>query len=173
METQNTEVATQLPAGTWTLDPARSTVTITAKKLGVITVPATLTVTSSSIEIGADHEVTAVEVVVDAASYTSSNDKRDEHVRSADFLDAEAHPEIVFRSGPLTGLQADGTVTIKGGTYPVSVTVDQVVVDGESATFAATATVDRNSMGVDKLPSLVISRALQLSVSATAVRSES
>lgn len=151
METQNTDVATQLPSGTWTLDPARSTVSITAKKLGVITVPATLTVTSSSIEVGADHEVAAVEVVVDAGSYTSSNDKRDEHVRSADFLDADSHPDIVFRS----------------------VTVDQVAVDGESATFAATATVDRTSIGVDKLPSLVISRALQLSVSATAVRSES
>ena len=163
---------TQLPTGTWTLDPAATTIIVSAKKLGVFTIPATLTVVSGTIDIGDDHQVTNVDIVADASSYTSKNPKRNEHITSADFLDADAHPTIVFRSGNVTssdgGLTSNGTVTIKGQTSPIDVSVSNVDLDGATGSFVATATVDRNAIGVDKLPALVIGRHLDITVSATA-----
>ena len=47
----NTTTTTQLPTGTWTLDPTATTITVSAKKLGLFTIPATLTVVSGTIEI--------------------------------------------------------------------------------------------------------------------------
>ena len=163
---------TQLPAGTWTLDPEATTVTVSAKKLGLFTIPATLTVVSGTIEVGEDHEVTNVDIVADATSYTSKNAKRNEHVVGADFLDAGEHPTIVFRSGGVAssadGLNASGTVTMKGQTSPIEVTVSEVAVSGSTGSFVAAATVDRNAIGVDKMPSFIIGSQLDIAVSATA-----
>ena len=168
----NTTTTTQLPTGTWTLDPTATTVTVFAKKLGLFTIPATLTVVSGSIEIGDDHQVTNVEVIADASSYASKNAKRNEHVTSPDFLDAEAHPTVAFRAGDVTpsgaGHASTGTVTVKGQTTPMNVAVSNVDVDGATGSFVATATVDRNAIGVDKMPALIIGRNLEIIVNATA-----
>jgi len=67
-------------------------------------------------------------VVVDTASVFSNHDKRDEHLRNADFLDVRAHPEAVFEA---TGYEAapDGTgrlrgnLTLLGQTRPVELAV--------------------------------------------------
>ena len=100
MTTNNT--TTQLPTGTWTLDPSATTITVSAKKLGLFTIPATLTVISGTIDIDDDHQVTNVDIVADASSYASKNPKRNEHITGADFLNADAHPTIVFRSDDVT-----------------------------------------------------------------------
>lgn len=170
-----TSIATTqtLPTGTWQLDPTQTTITVTAKKLGFYAVPATLTVTSGTIEIGDDNQVASVEVIADAGSYTSKNAKRNEHIRSADFLDVEHHPTLTFRAGTVTPTaashRADGSVTVKGVEHPLSVEVSDVAVDAERASFEAIATVDRTAIGVDALPTLVIGRELQLHVTATAL----
>ena len=165
---------TELPTGTWTLDPSATTITVSAKKLGLFTIPATLTVVSGTIDIDDDHQVTNVDIVADASSYTSKNPKRNEHITGADFLDADAHPTIVFRAGNVTssdvGLTSRGTVTIKGQTTPINVTVSNVNIDGATGSFGATATVDRNTIGIDKMPALIIGRHLDITVNATAMR---
>ncbi|MEL6890144.1 MAG: YceI family protein [Actinomycetota bacterium] len=164
--------APQLPTGTWILDPSATTITVSARKLGVFTVPATLAVVSGTIDIDDDHHVTNVDIVADASSYTSKNPKRNEHITGADFLDADAHPTIVFRAHQVTpsnsGLTSKGTVTIKGRTAPIDVAVSAVEVAETAGAFVATATVDRNTIGVDKLPGLVIGRRLDITVNATA-----
>lgn len=165
---------TTLPTGTWQLDTSATTVTVTAKKLKVITVPAALTVTGGTIEIDDDHQVVDVRIEADAASYASKNPKRNAHVVSEDFLDAASHPTISFNAGSLTstadGYRANGTVTVKGTTSPIEVAVSDVAVDDTSGSFTATATIDRTVIGVDKMPSFVIDRDLQLTVAATATR---
>ena len=176
MTAQQNDTKRDLPTGTWRLDPSQTTVTVTAKKLGFFTVPATLAMSSGTIEIDADHQVTAVDVVADASSYTSKNAKRNEHVVSADFLDANNHPELRFRTGKVTrtatGYRADGSVAVKGQASPIDVDITEVDVDAGRGSFVATATIDRTAIGVDKLPSLVIGRELQLTVTATALVSE-
>ena len=162
-----------LPRGTWRLDPDRTVIRVTAKKLGVFPVTATLAMSAGTIEIAEDHRVVAVAVAVDAGSYASRSAARNDHIRSADFLDAEHHPELVFTAEQVMpvadGYQADGTITVKGETFPLQVNVSNVEVDAGSGSFGATATIDRNAIGVSKLPSFVIGRNLELTVSAVAV----
>lgn len=162
-----------LPAGTWRLDPDRTTITVTATKLGVFTVPATLTMSAGTIEIGSEHQVACVEVVADAGSYTSRNAKRNDHIRGADFLDADNHPDLLFTAEQVRrvahGYQTAGSVTIKGETFPLEVDISDVGFDAGSGSFVATATIDRDAVGVGKLPSLVIGRNIDLSVAATVV----
>jgi len=67
-------------------------------------------------------------VVIDAASVWTDNERRDEHVRGDDFLDAEDHPEIVFEAsgGEVTGENAGtvtGDLTILGETRPLTLDV--------------------------------------------------
>ena len=89
---------TQLPAGTWQLDTGATTVNVSVKKLGLFTIPATLAVASGTIEIDANHEVAGVDITVDASSYSSKNAKRNKSVLGSDFLDADNHATISFRT---------------------------------------------------------------------------
>ncbi|MEL6982188.1 MAG: YceI family protein [Actinomycetota bacterium] len=164
---------TTLPTGTWVLDPS-TTITVTATKLGFLKVPATLALTSGTVEIDDQHQVTGVSVTADAGSYASPNDKRNEHVRSADFLAADDHPTIRFEAGTCrpsgSGYTADGSATVKGTTTPLAVTISDVTVTDGTASFTATATIDRTAVGVDKMPSFIIGRQLDLVVNASATR---
>ncbi len=67
---------TALPTGTWQLDTSATTVTVSARKMGMLTVPADLTVTTGTIEINDSHDVVSVNIAADAASYKSKNGKR-------------------------------------------------------------------------------------------------
>ena len=169
-----TTSTTSLPTGTWQLDTSATTITVAARKMGMFTIPAKLTVTSGSIEIDDNHNVVNVDVVADASSYTSKNAKRNEHVLGEDFLDASTHPTISFRTGAVAsgdaGYRANGTVTIKGQTSPIDVTVTDVQFTDSDGSFTAAATIDRNAVGVDKLPTFVVGRNLELTVSAKATR---
>ena len=172
MSTHQAQSVRTLPSGVWKLDPTQTTIAVTAKKLGLISVPGTLTMSAGTIEINGDHQVVSVEVIADAASYTTGNTKRDEHVRSADFLDVDRHPHLAFRTGDVastpSGYRANGALTVKGETFPLNVDISSVEFDARSSSFVATATVDRTAIGVDKFPSFFVGRDLQLAVAAFA-----
>jgi polyisoprenoid-binding protein YceI len=173
MTIQTSSNTQALPTGIWQLDPSQTTITVTAKKLGVFTVPATLTASAGTIEIDVDHQVVNVEIVADATSYSSGNAKRDQHVRGSDFLDADNHPTITFRTGNVTATAdgrylANGSATAKGQTSPLAVDIDGVEFDALTGSFEASAEIDRTAVGVDKMPALVIGRTLSLVVSAKA-----
>ncbi len=165
---------TALPTGTWKLDTSATAITVAARKMGMFTIPADLTVSSGTIEIDSNHQVVNVEIVADAASYASKNAKRNEHVLSDDFLDASTHPTISFRAGAVvlggSGYSANGTVTIKGQTSPVDVTITNVQFTDSDGSFTASAIIDRKAIGVDKMPTFVVGRNLELTVSAKAIR---
>lgn len=65
-----------------------------------------------------------VEVAIKAASIDTGNDKRDDHLRSDDFLAAATHPEITFVSDRIEmsgdGYVAHGQLTIRGVSRPVA-----------------------------------------------------
>ena len=176
MATPDTNQRSDLPVGVWAIDPARSSITVTATKLGLFRVPATLSLASATIEIDGEHHVVGVEAVVEAGSYASKNAKRNEHVRGSDFLDADDHPQLSYTAASVErsedGYIAEGAVTVKGRTSPVTLAIADITVDGDRGSFVATATLDRNQLGIDALPSIVIGRTLQLTIAAEAVRSE-
>lgn len=165
-----------LPVGVWRLDPARTTITVTATKLGFFSVPATLAVSAGTIKIDTDQQVAAAEIIADAGSYTSRNDKRNDHVRSSDFLDADNHTDLVFQAETVKpidgGYRAEGSVTVKGHRSPLTIDITDVEVHADHGSLTATATVDRNAIGISKLPSFIIGRQLQISATAHAVRAD-
>ena len=65
-----------------------------------------------------------VEVTIEAASIDTGHEQRDGHLRSTDFLDAENHPQLVFKSTKIEqrdgGLQVTGELTMRGVTREVS-----------------------------------------------------
>lgn len=169
-------MSSKLPIGNWSIDTSATLVTVTVKKLGVITVRATLDVVSGSIEIDNDHEVSSVEIVADATSYASPNAKRNQHVVSDDFLDAETYPTISMKASSATAsgetYLCSGTVTVKGQSAPIGFTITDLAIQGSTATFNATASVDRQDIGISKMPSLIIGSTLGIEVSAVATTAE-
>lgn len=159
---------TNLPDGTWTIDPDRTTLTVTVQKMKFISVPATLDLSSGHIEI-ANGAVTSVEVVADAASYKSSSGMRNKEVVGKKFLDAENHPTITFSaSNPSATTHIGGTVQIKGKNSPIAFAITDLEVSDSLASFTATSTVDRMAAGVDMMPAFVIAPELEIKVSAVA-----
>ncbi|HEY2730147.1 MAG TPA: YceI family protein [Polyangia bacterium] len=72
-----------------------------------------------------------VDVTIDARAIDSRDAKRDEHLRSADFLDVANHPSVTFRStrveapsGPRGDLRVTGDLTIRGVSRPVTLEVE-------------------------------------------------
>ena len=169
-----TTQTTALPTGTWELDASATTITVTARKLGLFSIPADLTVAAGTIEIDGDHTVVNVDIVADAASYKSKSTKRNKHVLSDDFLDVATHPTISFRTGAVVpngrNYRASGTVTIKGQTSPVEVIVTDVQFADSEGSFTASATIDRKAIGVGNVPTFVVAPELELTVSAKATR---
>ena len=74
------------------------------------------------------NSVSDIEVTIQADSVFTNHDKRDDHLRGGDFLDADGHPEITFvgtaatATGPTSG-QVTGDLTILGVTQPVTLEV--------------------------------------------------
>ena len=76
----------------------------------------------------ADPKTTSLEAVIDARGLWTGEPDRDAHLKSADFLDVEHHPEIRFRAkgGKVLGprdFQVTGELTIRGITRPVTLDV--------------------------------------------------
>src|SRR5271156_2221976 len=87
-------------------------------------------------------------VDIQVASLHTGIRKRDEHLRSADFFDAERFPEIsvvVTALEPTSGAAAAlrATFTIKGVTAPVPLPVRAILLDDGSVRVSAKTEVDR------------------------------
>jgi len=140
--------------GDWTVVPDQSTVTVKSKSMwGIAPVKVRFT------EFSGDGEITAPQTVsgrvdIKAASVRTGIGKRDDHLRSADFFEAEKYPDIsvvVTSAEAITGdtvdLRAD--LTIKGTTKPVALKTRVTPVGDGGMRLSAQATVNRQDFGVD------------------------
>jgi polyisoprenoid-binding protein YceI len=100
-----------------------------------------------------------VEVTIPLSGLNAHYDAFDEHLRSADFFDAEKFPNVTFKSTSVKAagkdkLKVTGDLTIKGITKPVvlDVTINKIGIQPmakrEAAGFSATATVKRTDFGL-------------------------
>ena len=98
-----------------------------------------------------------VDVEIDAASIDTRDDQRDGHLRSADFLDAENHPTITFKSTKISGsgpsFTVIGDLTIHGVTKPVEIdaTYEGQGKDpwgGERIAFSGETKINRKNFGL-------------------------
>src|SRR5579883_981191 len=83
----------------WTIDTSHSEVTFTVKHMMVSKVTGSFNVFKGSLEIDEEHpENSWVEAEAETASVDTRDERRDGHLRSADFFDAEKYPVITFKS---------------------------------------------------------------------------
>ena len=144
-------------AGTWTIDQVHTHVGFVIKHMMVSKVRGHFGAFSGQIVTAGDPLASSVTASIDVASIDTSNDMRDDHIRSADFFDAEHHPAMTFTS---TGIRAeddrfflDGDLTIRGVTRPVALAIETPEFGpgpqgGMKAGFSATAEINRGDFGV-------------------------
>lgn len=151
----------ELPApGRWTLDPAHSAVGAVAQHLGISSVRGHFTEFSGQIRIAARVEESSVTATIAAASIDTGNEQRDEHLRSADFLDIDTFPEITYRStdglvpaGP-DRWTVRGELTMRDHTHPVDLDLTYLGTGadpwgGTRAAFRATAELRRGDFAMN------------------------
>lgn len=106
-----------VPEGTWQVDPAHSSVEFHVKHMMIATVKGRFTAFEGTLEAG--EKGAQASGTVQVASIDTHEPKRDEHLRSPDFFDVAAYPEIRFQSSRIEPGQGEsfrivGDLTIKG-----------------------------------------------------------
>ena len=109
----------------WNLDPAHSEITFKVRHMMISNVKGEFKNFSIDLE-SADDEFKNVKAnaTIDTASISTNNTDRDNHLKSAEFFNAEAHPQITFETDSLNEEEVTGNLTINGVTKPVKLDVD-------------------------------------------------
>jgi polyisoprenoid-binding protein YceI len=146
--------------GTWKIDPAHTDVSFSAKHLMITTVRGKFDRVEGALELDEERPTRSRgEIRVGAASLSTGFEARDQHLRSADFFDAQNHEWIVVRTTSVE--PADGgeykvtaDVTIRGETRPVTFDVEFLgttpgMTGARHAGFSARARVNRTDWGLN------------------------
>lgn len=174
---------------TWTLDPAHSAVTFSAKHMMITTVRGSMKIADFDLKFDPDSaDVSSVRVSLDAASIDTAQDARDQHLRSADFLDTDEFATIDFastrieRNGSATTGKIHGDLTIRGTTRPVVLDAEFAGVvpnmqGGQRAAFSASTKIDREEFGLTWNVALeqggfLVSKQIKIEIDIAAVSSE-
>jgi len=146
-----------LTAGTWKIDNNHSEVSFKIRHL-MSKVRGTFDTFSGVIVVTDDIATAQATADIDVSSVNTRNTDRDTHIRSGDILGTEAFPNLTFAT---SGVRADGgdyvvdgTLTVKGVSRPVSLTVEFNGVGpdpwgGTRAGFTASTTISRKDFGID------------------------
>jgi polyisoprenoid-binding protein YceI len=139
--------------GTWTLDEDRSSFSFKNKTMwGLSNVTGRFTEFSGDGRVEAGGAVSGL-LHVKAATVTTGIKQRDNHLRSADFFDAENHPDITVTVNGVDSAGADGLnvradLSIRGNTIALPMKVRAEVLDDGAVRLTATTTVEREQLGV-------------------------
>ncbi|GAC1324952.1 MAG: YceI family protein [Chloroflexota bacterium] len=143
----------------WTIDTAHSVVEFSVRHMMISNVKGRFNKVQGTIkDVAADPTLSSVAVEVDPASVNTGDEKRDGHLKSADFFDVENFPLITFKSTRIEGRRENFTVTgdltIKDQTRPITL---QATFNGEgkspfghtAASFTATTSLNRKEWGLN------------------------
>lgn len=127
-------LALPLPASaeTWTLDPAHTIVNFRVRYMMISWVRGVFGKVKGEAAYVPGRPATArVAVEIEAASIDTQHERRDTHLKSADFIDVEKHPAIAFKSKGVRNARAEGfdlvgDLTIRGVTKEVVLKVEDV-----------------------------------------------
>lgn len=159
------------PVGRYEIDTSRSTVRFRTRHLfGLAPVRGTFAIRGGTIEVAEPPTGSTAHAEIDAASFRTGNPARDKTVRSARFLGASRYPVMTFVSERLTPPTVPGTLTVRGVTRPVALSIEHLEVEPGSFTARAAVRIDRTEFGVTASPGMA-GRRLDLTVEIRCVRS--
>jgi polyisoprenoid-binding protein YceI len=150
--------AEALAADKYALDHAHTTVGFSVKHMVITSVKGTFGEFDGTIEFDEeDLTKTSASGAIQVASIDTNNEKRDAHLTSGDFFDAEKHPEILFASKKVEsrkdGHVMIGDMTIRGVTKEIEIPFELVgkITDPMGNVrigLRATAEINRQDFGV-------------------------
>lgn len=152
------ETATKTATATgWILDATHSELVFKVKHLMITNVKGEFRKFSAKIG-GPDFTKGPITVEIDAASIFTNEDKRDGHLRSADFFDVEKYPTLTFKSTSVTPVKDDqyllkGILTIKGVSKEIALDVEFGGLQkdpwgNEKAGFSLSGKINRQDFGL-------------------------
>jgi polyisoprenoid-binding protein YceI len=172
-----------IPAGTYNVDPAHSSVGFEVRHMGIATVRGAFRKFQGTVDATGDAPV--LQGSVDVSTVDTGDAQRDGHLASPEFFDAENHAEITFSSTAGEALEGgqirlNGEITIKGITKPIELT-GVVAENGadpwgnERIGLELSATIDRRDFDLkwnQTLPNgnLLVSHDVKLLLSVSAVK---
>lgn len=143
--------------GKWTIDPAHTTVGFSVRHL-MSKVNGTFSEVSGQIVTGPGPSGSTATAVIALSSVSTGNHMRDNHLRSADFFDAESSPTMTFTSTALApsngSWRLGGDLTIRDVTRHVELEVEFLGIDptglqGETRIgFSARGAISRRDLGI-------------------------
>jgi polyisoprenoid-binding protein YceI len=119
---------TRIQSGTYTIDPAHTSVEFGVRHLMISTVKGRFADVKGTVELPESGEP-RLDVEIGTASIDTRNEQRDGHLRSGDFFDTDTYPTLRFVSTRAErsddGWKVTGDLTIKDVTKPVVLTVTE------------------------------------------------
>ena len=144
-------------AQTYIVDPSHTTIEFKVKNMGLMYVKGVFEKFKGTVDIDeADITKSNVDVSIETASLNTGINKRDNHLRSADFFDVAKFPAMTFVSTKVEGgtdkdkLKVTGNLTIKGIAKPITLTVEgpKSLQGNLKLGASAAATTNRQDFGV-------------------------
>lgn len=141
---------------TWQVDPSHSTIGFSVRHLMISKVRGRFGAFSA--ELKDDGGFSAVTASIETGSIDTREDKRDAHLRSADFFDSEKHPKMTFESTRVEQRNdgryvVRGDLTIRGTTKEVAMDVELLGKakdpwGNDRVAFTGKTTIDRVEFGL-------------------------
>src|SRR5262249_13342398 len=154
-------IASAASAATWSIDPAHTNVQFSVRHMMLSNVTGEFGKVSGTVQGDQAAPATAaIEATIDATSINTREPKRDEHLKSPDFLDVAKYPTITFKSKKIEpagagSFKVTGDLTLHGVTKEVVLDVSDVtpaIKDPMGKTRAgahATMKIDRKDFGIN------------------------
>ncbi|HRO42198.1 MAG TPA: YceI family protein [Flavipsychrobacter sp.] len=177
-----------MEATKWQIDSTHSEVQFKVKHMMISTVTGYLSSFNATVVTNGDDFTTAkVEFTADLSSISTNNEQRDTHLKSADFFDAENHPQIKFVGEKLEKVDDEnfvlhGNLTIRGTTKPVKLQVEYggIAVDPWGNTrvgFTVNGKINRKEYGLNwnsitEAGGIVVSDEVRMHVNAEFVKEQ-
>lgn len=145
---------------TFTIDPSHSRMGFTVRHMGFSKVRGSFETFEGSVRLSSgDLSTLEASAVLQAASITTNEPKRDAHLRSGDFFDADNHPTVTFRSTGVKHINGSrftlaGELTMRGVTKAVELHGEylgegQDPWGGTRVAFEARTEVNRKEFGLN------------------------
>ncbi len=144
----------------WALDPTHSELGFKIRHLMITNVTGNFTKFNVNVTTSSDDFQSAViEADIDVASINTNNSQRDEHLKNADFFEADKYPKITFRSTKVKALddstfEVTGDLTIRQTTKQITFTAEYGAIakdpwGNSRAGFSITGKINRKDFGVN------------------------
>jgi polyisoprenoid-binding protein YceI len=174
-------------AGTYAIDQSHSSVEFVARHLMISKVRGRFTDFSGELRIAENPEESTADVVIQAGSVHTGDEKRDGHLRSADFFDTEQFPTLSFKGTKVEPAKGDqwklhGELTVRDVTRPVVLDVE---FDGAGLSpwnttvvgFTASTELDREDWGLTwnqalETGGVLVGRKIRIELAVEAIRQD-